>query len=1667
MNFRRGFLSISFTIVSVASYCQTPGLSWLGVLDGDNTKSPSQITVDNAGNVYTVGLFMGTLDVDPTNDENLVISEGSADGFIIKQKPTGDLEWMYRVGGDQYQSVTTIDIGADGNIVVTGYYEGTVDFDRGTGTTEYTSSFLSPYIMKLSPDGVFIWAKGFDSDGSAGITSVSIDKSNNNIFIAGLFQGVLDSDPSAADFPIAAVDLADLWFAKFEPDGDFITAVTAGGSGDDKVISMELDGNNHVVAMGTFSGTVDLNPGTGTNTYTSNGSDDMFVLKLDNAFAYQWAGQVASPSQIDPRALAIDASNNIYFNGTIYGNTDFDPAAGNTNTGGTGGNFFVAKWKPDGSYEWAKGVGGLTQETGEALAVDGNGNVFVAGTFTQNFDINPDAPFEVIAFKPAGFDLYLAKFSSSGSLLWYQPIPSGDIISAASLATDSNNNIYMTGEWNGTVDFTTNICIDGNRETQDNTLVYIVKFDGNTDTSCFGFFAQPEPIIVGCVGRETTIAAPAGGTTHITYQWQIFNGTVWKNLIDQEPDDDNSHNGYFGTNTPYLVITSVQGAEQGDLRLMVTGDGVTTLYSDVVNFTIHDAPTIPGVTATSGCGPGYYKMQAFSTSFHGFKWYVDDIEVEDAQGEELTLHFDNNAIVGVSAVDEGCEGDKALVAINTDACAQPPGLLWVHQIGPGLIQPIAMAVDGNDDLVMVGVFYEAADFDPGPADFIMTPVGTSDYFIAKYKADGTFLWAKQTSMHIFDVSVGTVDDVYYTGNFSGTVDFDPGSGIANMSVSGTGTDIAIVELDGDGTFQWAKQLRSTSNDDENQARAITEGSSGEIIITGNFRGTMDFDPGAASVTLTSASAAGPDIFVAKYDETGALLWARRMGSTAFVERGYDVVADVDGNIYTAGLFQTTVDFDPAAGGANTFNLTSSGATDAFIQCLYPDGTFRWAVKIGGTGADEAVTIDLDDSDHPVIGGHFSGNLDFDPGAGTFMMSGGPTFLLKLTDLGAFQWARATGGVVEKIFVDDTDNVVFTGSFSGTVDFDPGVDAYRLETAVSLDIFVAQLNGAGSFLWAYNTNASGLEYFSNESFGVAMDSEGDIYVVGYFNNVIDVDPTNCTLPVQAQSSSRETFIQKIRFNHATICLPLEPTNIAGCDANDIIIPSAATGTTNITYQWYYFDQMDGSFQPVNALDTRFEGTQTAELTIHATPTFGEGIYRVEASGDFASTEVSYESEVTVSITPDAPTFNPVSFCSPGQKNIEVVGDNDGNYRWYADPAAEPIAGAVDHDFTTDFLDASQSYYVTEVRDECESDFTEAYVEIDIGLDAPKVTDATSCSSPASLTLKATHEVGGLFRWYEAPDDTDPVAENSGTFVTPSLTTTTSYFVALQDGTCESLRTEVVAHVGSLSAPTVGSTSICTGATATFTVTGAGSNEVRWYTAASGGSPIHTGASFTTPALSATTTYHVSFFASACESARTAVTVTVNTCTSNQPPVIATTSSSTAAGSTLTIPLSPLLSDPDNNLNLSTLKIAIQPKSGAIATIDQNGQLVIDYSGVTFTGDDELTIEVCDLANSCVQQKITIRVEGSVVVYNAVSPNGDGKNDVLFLEFIDGAASRENQVKIYNRWGDIVFDVENYNNTTNVFNGRSNGGKELPSGTYYYKIVYTSGKDTQTGYLSLTR
>jgi len=205
-----------------------------------------------------------------------------------------------------------------------------------------------------------------------------------------------------------------------------------------------------------------------------------------------------------------------------------------------------------------------------------------------------------------------------------------------------------------------------------------------------------------------------------------------------------------------------------------------------------------------------------------------------------------------------------------------------------------------------------------------------------------------------------------------------------------------------------------------------------------------------------------DIFISKLDQDGNFIFAKSFGGTG-ADQGYYLSLDDNGNIYTTGWFNTTVDFDP---GTEVHNLTSNGGFDIFISKLDQDGNFIFTKSFGGTGADQGYSLSLDDNGNIYTTGGFSTTVDFDPSAEVYNLTSNGTqdvFISKLDKDGNFIFAKGFGGtgtdVGNSLSLDDNGNIYTTGYFNNTADFNPNSGTYELTSAGGSDIFLLKLSQA--------------------------------------------------------------------------------------------------------------------------------------------------------------------------------------------------------------------------------------------------------------------------------------------------------------------------------------------------------------------------------------------------------------------------------------------------------------------------------------------------------------------------------------------------------------------------------------------------------------------------------
>lgn len=452
---------------------------------------------------------------------------------------------------------------------------------------------------------------------------------------------------------------------------------------------------------------------------------------------------------------------------------------------------------------------------------------------------------------------------------------------------------------------------------------------------------------------------------------------------------------------------------------------------------------------------------------------------------------------------------------------------WAKQVGGTHDEyTYAIARDASGNLYTTGAFRGTMDFDPGTGTFNMTSAGDYDIFIFKLDASGNFVWAKQLggsgSDWGLDITVDASGNIYTTGIFAGTADFDPGVGTHNLIVTTGGTNLFVSKLDASGNFVWAKQSGGNA-----QGSSIRTDGSGNVYTSGHFQFTTDFDPGAGTFNLTSAG--GRDGFIFKWDAMGNFVWAKQLGGT-LDDVADELTVDGFGNVLTVGYFSGKVDFDPGAG-ADHFLTAVAG--DIFVSKLDALGNFVWAKQLGGTDLDWGYSIATDASGNVFTTGYFQKNADFDPGAGTFYLNAvaSDIFISKLDAMGNFVWAKQSGGSSEfcwgkSITTDATGNVYTTGAFAGTADFDPGVNTMNLTSSGDHDAFISKLDAAGNYVWAKQVGGT----LFDQGVSLVTDGSGNVYTVGDFKGTAcDFDPGSGTFNL-ISAGGGDAFVLKLTGTH---------------------------------------------------------------------------------------------------------------------------------------------------------------------------------------------------------------------------------------------------------------------------------------------------------------------------------------------------------------------------------------------------------------------------------------------------------------------------------------------------------------------------------------------------------
>ncbi|MEP2937565.1 MAG: T9SS type A sorting domain-containing protein [Gilvibacter sp.] len=438
----------------------------------------------------------------------------------------------------------------------------------------------------------------------------------------------------------------------------------------------------------------------------------------------------------------------------------------------------------------------------------------------------------------------------------------------------------------------------------------------------------------------------------------------------------------------------------------------------------------------------------------------------DSEGNVYTVGFFDGVVdfdPGPGVYNLGTPGlDKMFIQkVNAEG-----EFLWAYELGGSSIVnvfPSAISIDGAGDVVISGVFRGAVDFDPGIGSYVMNASGPPQFFILKLDSSGAFLWSKHLKLieqweegccSNFTITIDEFNNIYSAGAFVGVIDFDPGDTVFEAD-SGPGTSGYILKLDASGNFVWVKILEGHSC----AIRSIKLDTENDVVLTGNFIGEVDFDPNEGELII-DAGFGGRNLFIQKLSNLGELIWVKTLIEDTSVYAA-DMVVDDLNNIYITGEYVGNVDFDP---GSSSYFMTSNGVADAFLLKVDSLGEFVYAKGYGGSNTDHVEAMAIDSYQNIFITGYFIGTVDFDPSSNDFFLTsagGWEVYALVLSESGGFGWAISFRGedvgFSNDVFVTADSEVLLSGRYRGTADFDPGDDEYFLTSNGDYDGYLVKLN----------------------------------------------------------------------------------------------------------------------------------------------------------------------------------------------------------------------------------------------------------------------------------------------------------------------------------------------------------------------------------------------------------------------------------------------------------------------------------------------------------------------------------------------------------------------------------------------------------------------------------
>ncbi|MEA3497006.1 MAG: PKD domain-containing protein [Bacteroidota bacterium] len=972
----------------VAKFDSTGTLLWATYIGGIYEDRAYDITTDYDDDIYMTGWSLSSTNI-ASNGAYQSSLAGGRDAFIIKLYSNGTRAWGTYLGGNSFDEGAGIMSDLSKNIFVVGWTESTSNLaTSGAYQTTYGGGSKDAFISKSDSSGNLIWCTYYGGNDYERARKTCIDDSNN-LFIVGQTGSSSSITTSGSHQPIYGGGSNDAFILKFSTNGNRLWGTYYGGISDDKGYQITLLGNYfYIVGFTSSSNNIATS---GTHQPSLSGGFDGFIAKFDLLGNRSWGTYYGGTNDDLARAIIINQNASIIISGQTKSTSNIATNGSHQTTIGSYYDGFLAKFNNNGTQIWGTYYGGNGDDYfARKMALDpefyiyttgvteSTSNIATSGTHQTTYGGGTDAMVirfcdqPIIIRNPGdrskcendSVEFHVTLDGSGAKYYWYK---NGNLISGENDSVLSIMNLQISDSGNYFCIIRSQ-CLNG------------------SDTSFIAHLSvYPTPNIN--LGNDTTIYSSQyllnASYSGASYLWQdnstdstflvTQSGTYWVKASIQNCHTFDTINisMLIPQFTPYPCqdyVWAIPAFSNGDeiarrLIMDTLGNSYITGYCDGSTLKLGKySLTSKGQDDAFIAKINKKGIVIWAKRFGGSTNDLGKALAFDTLGNIYFFgsFYSNSISFGSTTLSNNGSEDLFLVKLDTHG-----SIIWAKSFGGSLEEDAyGVSVDQFNNVYIAGRFISSTiTF----GTQTVTKSGLGDLFFVKLNSSGNTIWVNHIGTNDDDRAIYVLHDnngdIYISGRFESTSLTFGSTTLTNYGPQGT-TDFYLAKYNNSGQFAWVVQAGGNDNDGLFGADIDQYGN---IYVTGQYSSSTMTFKSTNSATASISNNGGRDVFMAKYDSTGKISWAKSIGGS-LDERGTSISVNDIGSLYLTGYFKSnSVSFDSET-------LTNKGGSDAFITKYDYSGNVIWAKNIAGTGDEEGRSIKSDNKGNLTLTGWYSSQL---------------------------------------------------------------------------------------------------------------------------------------------------------------------------------------------------------------------------------------------------------------------------------------------------------------------------------------------------------------------------------------------------------------------------------------------------------------------------------------------------------------------------------------------------------------------------------------------------------------------------------------------------------------------------------------------------------------------